>query len=153
MVTMVPGQGGQFQSVCFPYRTIKLLFLFSHLQNEMFIKYGGVGNGNPLQYSCLENPMDKGAWRALVHGVAKSRTRLSMHACIKYVCRLKVLPLKDALILVPRTCEYVRIKRNQVNNKVLLYITGNHSQYPVINHNGKEHEKAYIAYIYIYIYI
>ena len=37
----------------------------------------GGGNGNPLQYSCLENPMDGGAWRATVHGVAKSRTRLS----------------------------------------------------------------------------
>ena len=35
------------------------------------------GNGNPLQYSCLENPMDGGAWQAAVHGVAKSRTRLS----------------------------------------------------------------------------
>ena len=34
------------------------------------------GNGNPLQYSCLDNPMDKGAWRAIVHGVAKSRTLL-----------------------------------------------------------------------------
>ena len=37
----------------------------------------GEGNGNPLQYSCLENPMDGGAWWATVHGVAKSRTRLS----------------------------------------------------------------------------
>ena len=37
----------------------------------------GEGNGNPLQYSCLENPMDRGAWRATVHGVAKSRTQLS----------------------------------------------------------------------------
>ena len=37
----------------------------------------GEGNGNPLQYSCLENPMDGGAWRATVHGVAKSRTQLS----------------------------------------------------------------------------
>ena len=32
------------------------------------------GNGNPLQYSCLENPMDRGAWLATVHGVAKSQT-------------------------------------------------------------------------------
>ena len=32
----------------------------------------GVGNDNPLQYSCLENPKDRGAWRATVHGVAKS---------------------------------------------------------------------------------
>ena len=32
----------------------------------------GVGNGNPLQYFCLENPMDRGAWQATVHGIAKS---------------------------------------------------------------------------------
>ena len=37
----------------------------------------GEGNGNPLQYSCLGNPMDGGAWWATVHGVAKSWTRLS----------------------------------------------------------------------------
>ena len=44
----------------------------------------GEVNGNPLQYSCLENLMDRGAWRATVHGVTNSRTRLkqlSMHAC------------------------------------------------------------------------
>ena len=34
----------------------------------------GEGNGNPLQYFCLENPMDRGAWQATVHGVAKSQT-------------------------------------------------------------------------------
>ena len=37
----------------------------------------GEGNGNPLQYSCLENPMDRGAWWAAVHGIPKSRTQLS----------------------------------------------------------------------------
>ena len=37
----------------------------------------GEGNGNPLQYSCLENPMDREAWWVTVHGVAKSRTQLS----------------------------------------------------------------------------
>ena len=37
----------------------------------------GEGNGNPLQYSCLENPMDLEVWSATVHGVAKSQTRLS----------------------------------------------------------------------------
>ena len=44
----------------------------------------GGGHGNPLQYSCLENPMDRGAWQATVHGVTKSWTRLkelSMHTC------------------------------------------------------------------------
>ena len=40
-------------------------------------KIPGEGNGNPLQYSCLENPMDRGAWWATVHRVAKSRTQLS----------------------------------------------------------------------------
>ena len=40
-------------------------------------KSPGEGNGNPLQYSCLENPMNGGAWWATVHGVAKSWTRLS----------------------------------------------------------------------------
>ena len=37
----------------------------------------GEGNGNPLQYSCLENPMDRGAWQGTVHGVAESTTCLS----------------------------------------------------------------------------
>ena len=37
----------------------------------------GEGNGNPLQYPCLENPMNRGAWWAAVHGVKKSRARLS----------------------------------------------------------------------------
>ena len=39
--------------------------------------YHGEGNGTPLQYSCLENPMDRGAWWAAVHWVAKSQTGLS----------------------------------------------------------------------------
>ena len=43
------------------------------------------GCGNPLQYACLENPMDRGAWQATVHGVTQSWAQLkhlSMHACI-----------------------------------------------------------------------
>jgi len=37
----------------------------------------GEGNGNPLEYSCLENPTDRGAWQSTVHGVTKSETQLS----------------------------------------------------------------------------
>ena len=51
----------------------------------MAILTGGEGNGNPLQYSCLENSVDRGAWWAAVHGVAQSQTWLkwlSMHECI-----------------------------------------------------------------------
>ena len=46
------------------------LFLIARL-------YFREGNGTPLQYSCLENPVDGGAWKATVHGVAEGRTRLS----------------------------------------------------------------------------
>ena len=48
----------------------------------------GVGNGNPLQYSCLENNMDRGAWRATVHGVAKIWPQLRMHA---YLLKTEIL--------------------------------------------------------------
>ena len=40
----------------------------------------GEGNGNPLQYSCLENSTDRGAWQAEVHGVTKSQTQMNKHA-------------------------------------------------------------------------
>ena len=46
-------------------------------QIEVLSAEVGEGNGKPLQYSCLENPMDGGAWQAAVHGVATSRSRLS----------------------------------------------------------------------------
>ena len=56
----------------------------------MTLAYTLEGNGNPLQYSCLENPMDRGAWKGAVHGVAKSQTQLSdftftfhFHALVK----------------------------------------------------------------------
>ena len=39
-------------------------------------RFPGEGNGNPLQYCCLGNPLDRGAWRATVHGIEKSPTRL-----------------------------------------------------------------------------
>ena len=51
-------------------------------------RYPGKGHGNPLQYSCLETPMDRGAWWAIVHGIAKSRTPLkplSTHSVFKNV--------------------------------------------------------------------
>ena len=53
-------------------RTVDNLMKISGLRLPL-----GEGNGTPLQYSCLENPMDGGAWWVAVHGVAKSRTQLS----------------------------------------------------------------------------
>ena len=49
----------------------------------------GGGHNNPVQYSCLENPMDRGTWWATIHGVAKSQTRLSdlnMHTKLSNYC-------------------------------------------------------------------
>ena len=51
----------------------------------------GGGNDNPLQYSCLENPTDRGAWWATVHGVAKSWTRLSMHSMREQLVKLYIM--------------------------------------------------------------
>ena len=44
----------------------------------------GEEQSNPFEYSCLGNPMDRGAWRAIVHGVAKSQARLSIHTQCQY---------------------------------------------------------------------
>ena len=62
------GIQGDFSLVLF------FFFFFFFNKEKIFL---GEGNGTPLQYSCLENPMDGGAWLAVVHGVVKSRTRLS----------------------------------------------------------------------------
>ena len=70
----------------------------------------GGGQGNPLQYSCLKNPIDRGAWQATVCSVTKSWTRLSRYAYI------------------------------EISNKNLLYSTGNYTQYSVISSEGREAE-------------
>ena len=59
-------------------------FVYGPLSSKRYLCFlihcldlSGEGNGNPLQYSCLENSMDEGAWWATVHGITKSRTRMS----------------------------------------------------------------------------
>ena len=61
------------------YRYIIHTHIYTHTFNLFYTLdvYTGEGNGTPLQYSCLENPMDGGAWKAAVHGVAESQTQLS----------------------------------------------------------------------------
>ena len=70
--------------------------------NEVSFMYSfppGGGNGNRLQYFCLENPMDRGAWQATVHGVAKSRTRLSDYFYFLYVLCLQHSELAEEIEL------------------------------------------------------
>ena len=60
----------------------------------------GEGNGNPLQYSCLENPGEEGAWWAAVYGVARSRTRLKRLSSSSSIINYNVLRfMKMVLIL------------------------------------------------------
>ena len=78
----------------------------------------GEGSGNPLQYYCLENPMERGAWWATVHGVAKSRTRLSdltftnfhFHN-IEYYVQLKIM-LIEVLLTGKKKKHLQHIKQN-----------------------------------------
>ena len=57
----------------------------------------GEGNGNPLQYCCLENSMDRGAWQATVHGVTKTQTQLSTHAHIVPGAEIEAVMLRGAV--------------------------------------------------------
>ena len=66
----------------------------------------GEGNGNPLQYSCLENSMDEGAWQATVHGVAKSRTRLSDFTFLLYRENTQLTKIKQYFNL-KRICDII----------------------------------------------
>ena len=62
----------------------------------------GGGHGSPPQYSCLENPMERGAWRAAVHGVTKSRTRLK---CVITICgpSFPAWPREQSRVLSPNS--------------------------------------------------
>ena len=71
----LPPAFGSHLSKRLKVRVVTLLWPQSYLED--YRDFLGEGNGTPLQYSCLENPMDGGAWWAADHGVAKSRTRLS----------------------------------------------------------------------------
>ena len=90
----------------------------------------GGGHGNPLQYSCLENPMDRGAWQAMVHGITKSQTRrkwLSVrvyNACYKSSSRIRpdsnLILLKDLnrRVFSRETFQRVSIRSAQIHVEV-----------------------------------
>ena len=98
----------------------------------------GEGNGTPLQDSCLENPMDRGAWWAVVHGVARSRTRLSDFTFTFHFYALEKEMATHSSVLawrIPGTREawwaaiygvaqnQTQLKRLSSSSKVLLYVT------------------------------
>ena len=109
----------------------------------------GEGNGNPLQYSCLGNSMDRGSWQAIVHGVVKSQTWLSAHThththtvfktyCVpatftRYlaISTFKHLLLRNIPLKVQQQCTYELItnyhqrqpqrRRNALNRKAMVW--------------------------------
>ena len=100
-----PSLGSEASEVLHSFQQRGLLRPSGSLPQRDQVAFGGDGNGTPLQYSCLENPVDRGAWWAAVHGVAKSRTRLSnftftfhSHALEKEMAN----PLKSSCLENPR---------------------------------------------------
>ena len=73
----------------------------------------GVGNGKPLQYSCLENPMDRRAWQAIVHGVAKSQTWLSNI----YTFTFQSITLAETILKTIKIDETMILKTLKIGNR------------------------------------
>ena len=68
----------ELSSLCYSRFPLAICFVYGRM-------YIGEGNGNPLQYSCLENPVDRGAWWASVRGVAQNRTWLKQFSIHAYI--------------------------------------------------------------------
>ena len=102
----------------------------------------GEGNGNPLQYSCLENPMDRGAWQATVHGVAMSRTGLSDLTFFLWHLQPTLRTTSDLLSMV---CSKLKWDLNS--------LTGNQTwavmmRVPYPNHQGLEARSRALALVF-----
>ena len=105
-------------------------------------KFPGEGNGNPLQYSCLENPMDLGAWQATIHGVAKepdmteqlnnnsSRKTLANNMNFKYIVRLTQNTKLFPGHLQPAVASFKPLRLTQkADNKHIFHMgTGGHQK-------------------------
>ena len=93
----------------------------------MYYVYGE-GNGNPLQYSCLENPVDRGAWWAAVYGVTQSQTRLkrltssSSSSMYKHMCEyVYVLGVKVYVCIYMYECNYTALVLSLWHSKYLFW--------------------------------
>ena len=123
-------QSGGLSSLC--YRATS--YYFTHR-----VTYMGEGNGTPLQYSCLGNPTDRGAWRATVHRVTQSRTRLSnwtsVHESVPHSQMSQ--PSPSHCVPKPTLCVCVSAPTLQIGSSVPVSYTG-WIQAPTV-----DHRKAY----------
>ena len=83
-------------------------------------RFLGGGNGNTLQYSCLENPMDTGAWQAMAHRVTKSQTQLSMHAYKIRINTIDTKPCSRSFLLIHDTYHF-RVFKVIISTKLPNY--------------------------------
>ena len=85
----------------------------------------GEGNGNSLQYSCLGNPMDRGAWWATVHGITKESDTTG---------QLKNKTMQEYICTFCKYCKSDRVKYPQVNTQVSIFINTSVISWPNLNH-------------------
>ena len=101
----------------------------------------GEGNGTPLQHSCLENPMDGGAWWAAVHGVAKSRTRLSDFTFTFHFHALEKEMATQSSVLawrIPGTCEPGGLPSMGSHSRTRLKRLSSSSRYRIRKKRGEK---------------
>ena len=88
--------------------------------------YSGEGNGNPLQYSCLENPMDRGTWWTTIHGVAQSRAQLKWlsSSSILYISMIYIIDMQSILcyVLYTYNSKYSTVYMYHINWYTHIYI-------------------------------
>ena len=113
----------QWYRICLPMQE-------TQVQSSGSRRSPGEGNGNPLPYSCLGNPMDRGAWRTTVHGVAKSRIQFSDETTTGSLHKEFFVLLGKQYRNFPTICyrkQYLRITENRQfkreNNEVFLALT------------------------------
>ena len=106
----------------------------------------GEGSGNLLQYSCLENSMDRGAWQATILGVTKSRTRMGTRVCRgvggahKYILRHTSKTHTQTHI---QTCEKSHVQKHTWHTDSLLYMCVSH----IPTHRHKEYSESHIRHL------
>ena len=81
-------------------------FCCPRLETQLYLELcAGAENGSPLQYSCLENPTDRGAWWAIVYGVAKSQTQLSAFRSLLELCSGSLHLFSFLILFAQRLCK------------------------------------------------
>ena len=130
----------------------------------------GEENGNPVQHSCLENPMDKGVWWATVHGVAKSRTRLSDFTFtfnLSSIRKIFLAPKRQIYLKLPRRLNLSLSRKCYLQNvnyswyhvdniyeeNIYFYITLKHGATKTFKEENKDCSELTLTHIWLYLFL